>query len=239
MDRPPFLAGDLVQSALIDDLVAASRILARNGVFDAWGHISVRRPGYPERYLMARARAAALVGAEDILELDLDSNPIEAKGDKLFLERFIHGEIYRARPDVHAVVHSHSPSVLPFSVTDEPLRAITHNSAFLACGCPVFDVRDVGLTQGLLITSQKQAAALAKSLGNCAVALMRGHGNVIVAQDIAHVVHRAIYTEINARQLATALSFNRPIKYIELDEAEDPKRLADAWTLWKSEVFKL
>ncbi len=136
----------------------------------------------------------------------------------MFLERFIHGEAFKARPDVNAVVHSHSPTVIPFTVTDEPLKAVSHIASFLAGGCPCFEIRDVGLTQGLLVTNNKQGAALAKVLGDRPVALMRGHGNLVVASDIPRVVHRALYTEVNARQLATALSFRRPIKYVEPDE---------------------
>jgi ribulose-5-phosphate 4-epimerase/fuculose-1-phosphate aldolase len=222
-----------VEPALIDDLVAASRILAQHGVLDAWGHVSMRHPGNPQCYLLSRARAPALVSAEDIMEFDLDSNPVDQQGRRMFLERFIHGEAYRARPDVNAVVHSHSPTVIPFTVTDEPLKAISHIASFLACGCPVFEIRDVGITQGLLVTNGKQGAALAKTLGDKPVALMRGHGNLVVASDIQRVVHRALYTEINAQQLATALSFRRPIKYVEPDEAQDPKRLGDSWEVWK------
>jgi len=227
-----------VDPALIEDLVAANRILAQNGVLDAWGHVSIRHPNNPERYLLSRARAPALVSAEDIMEFDLDSNPVNQQGRRVFLERFIHGEAYRARPDVNAVVHSHSPTVIPFTVTDEPLKAISHIASFLACGCPVFEIRDVGITNGLLVANSKQGAALAKTLGDKPVALMRGHGNLVVASDIPRVVHRALYTEINAQQLATALSFRRPVKYVEPDEAQDPKRLGDSWELWKTQAMK-
>jgi HCOMODA/2-hydroxy-3-carboxy-muconic semialdehyde decarboxylase len=123
-----------VDSALIDDLVAASHILAHHGVLDAWGHVSMRHPKDPQRYLISRARAPALVKAEDIMELDLDSNPVAGDDRRMFLERYIHGEAYKARPDVHAVVHSHSPTVIPFSVTEEPLRAVSSVASFLACG---------------------------------------------------------------------------------------------------------
>ena len=132
----------------------------------------------------------------------------------MFLERFIHGEAFKARPDVMAVVHSHSPTVIPFSVTDEPLRAVSSVASFLACGCPVFEIREPGITKGLLVTTIKQGAALAKVLGDNPVALLRGHGNIVVAPDIPRVVHRALYTEVNARQLSTALSFRKPIKYM-------------------------
>jgi HCOMODA/2-hydroxy-3-carboxy-muconic semialdehyde decarboxylase len=234
---PSIPSGGPVDPALIDDLVAASRILAQHGVLDAWGHVSMRHPKNPDRYLISRARAPALVSAADIVELDLNSDPVDQNGPRLFLERYIHGEAYKARPDVNAVVHSHSPTVVPFSVTEEPLRAISSVASFLACGCPVFEIRDVGLTKGLLVSTGKQGAALAKVLGDKPVALLRGHGNIVVASDIPRVVHRALYTEVNAQQLATALSFRRPIKYIELDEVLDPQRLGDSWDVWKHDAM--
>ena len=227
-----------VDPAVIEDLVAANRILAQHGVLDAWGHVSIRHPNNPERYLLSRARAAALITAEDIMEFDIDSNPVDQQGRRIFVERFIHGETYRVRPDVNAVVHSHSPSVIPFTVTEEPLKAITHIASFLACGCPVFEIREPGITKGLLVTTIKQGAALAKGLGDKPVALLRGHGNIVVAPDIPRVVHRALYTEVNARQLSTALSFHKPIKYIEPDEMLDPQRLGDSWEVWKRDAMK-
>src|ERR1041385_6977222 len=210
--------GGPVEPALIDDLVAASRILAQHGVLDAWGHVSMRHPNNPERYLLSRARAPALVSADDIMEFDLDSNPVDQRDRRMFLERFIHGSAFKARPDVNCVVPSLSPPVIPFRLADEPLRAVSHIASFLAKGCPCFEIRDVGLTQGLLVTNNKQGAALAKVLGDLPVALMRGHGNLVVASDIPRAVHRALYTEVNAQQLATALSFGKPIKYVAEDE---------------------
>jgi HCOMODA/2-hydroxy-3-carboxy-muconic semialdehyde decarboxylase len=171
------------------------------------------------------------------MEFDLNSDPVDQQGRRMFLERYIHGEAFRARPDVNAVVHSHSPSVIPFTVTDEPLRAVSHIASFLAGGCPCFEVRDVGLTIGLLVTNNKQGAALAKVLGDGPVALMRGHGNLVVASDIPRVVHRALYTEVNAQQLTTALSFRRPIKYVQPDERQDPQRLGDSWDVWKAQAM--
>src|SRR3954451_10598408 len=226
-----------VDPALIEDLVAASRILAQHGVLDAWGHVSMRHPKNPQRYLISRARAPALVKASDIMELDLDSNPVDGEDRRCFLERFIHGNAFKARPDVNAVVHSHSPTVVPFSVTEQPLRAVSSVASFLACGCPVFDFHKVSRPKGLLITNNEQGAELAKILGDKPVALMRGHGNLVVASDIPRVVHRALYTEINAKQLATALSFGKPIKYISEDEMLDPQRLGDSWDVWKHDAM--
>jgi HCOMODA/2-hydroxy-3-carboxy-muconic semialdehyde decarboxylase len=236
--KPPSQFSSPVDAALIDDLVAASRILAKHGVLDAWGHVSIRHPANPERYLMSRARAPALVGPEDIMEFDLDSNPIDQRDRRVFLERFIHGSSYKARPDVNAVVHSHSPTVIPFSVTGEPLKAISSVASFLVDEPPVWEIRDVGIVQGMLVANNEQGASLAKTLGNKPVALMRGHGNVVVAPDLKRVVHRALYTEVNARQLTTALSFNRPIIFISPDEAMDPKRLDDSWEVWKIDAMK-
>ncbi len=238
MANTPISSAGSVDPGLIEDLVTASRILAQHGVLDAWGHVSMRHPNNPDRYLLSRARAPALISPEDIMEFDLNSDPVDQQGRRMFLERYIHGEAYRARPDVNAVVHSHSPAVIPFSVTGEPLKAISHIASFLANGCPCFEIRDVGLTQGLLVTNNKQGAALAKVLGDGPVALMRGHGNLVVATDIPRVVHRALYTEVNAQQLSVALSFRRPIKYVEPDEMQDPKRLGDSWEVWKTQAMK-
>ena len=234
----PIPSAGPVDATVIDDLVAASRILAQHGVLDAWGHVSIRHPANPERYLLSRARAAALVSADDIMEFDLDSDPVDQRGRRVFLERFIHGQAYRARQDVNAVVHSHSPTMIPFSVTGEPLKAISHIASFLVKEVPVWEIRDVGTTQGLLVTNNRQGRSLAMTLGDGPVSLMRGHGNLVVAPDIKRVVHRALYTEINAQQLATALSFKRPIIFVAPDESQDPKRLDDAWEVWKSEAMK-
>jgi ribulose-5-phosphate 4-epimerase/fuculose-1-phosphate aldolase len=231
-------SGGAVDPAAIEDLVAASRILAHQSVLDAFGHVSMRHPANPERYLLSRACAPALVTADDIMEFDLDSSPVDQRGRRMFVERFIHGQTYRARTDVNAIVHSHSETMIPFSVTKEPLRPISHTASFLVTGVPVFEIRDVGIIQGLLVTNNTQGQALAATLGDKPVALMRGHGNVVVAPDVRRVVHRAIYTEVNARQLVTAMSFERPITFIAPDEVHDPVRLVDAWQVWKHEAMK-
>jgi HCOMODA/2-hydroxy-3-carboxy-muconic semialdehyde decarboxylase len=140
--RPAPRSAGPVAAALIADLVCAYRILANEGVLDSFGHVSVRHPRASDRYLMSRALAPGSVTADDIMEFDLDGNPVEARGRKVYMERFIHGETYRARPDVNAVVHSHSPTVIPFSVTQVPLRAIFHNGSFLGDGVPVFEIRE-------------------------------------------------------------------------------------------------
>jgi len=220
-------------STVMDDLVLASRILADQGVLDSFGHVSVRHPGNPHRYLLPRAMAPALVTAGDIMEFDLESNPIDQSDRRVFLERFIHGQIYRARTDVNAVIHSHSPTVIPFSVTQVPLKPIINTASFLVHGVPVFDVRDVGIVSGLLVANNALGQALATTLGNKHVALLRGHGDVVVGPTVQRAVLRAIYNLVNARLLATALSFNSPITYISADEAQEPVRLDDAWEILK------
>ena len=190
---------------------------------------------------MRLARARSPIAAADILEFDLDSKPVKPTDQRLFTERFIHGAIYRARPDVKAVVHSHSPTVIPFTVTEEPLKAISHIASFLAKGCPCFEIRDVGLTQGLLVTNNKQGAALAKVLGDGPVALMRGHGNVVVGPSLQHAVFRAVYTEVNARLQTIALGLGGKVRYLSDIEGDNvtnkqPGNIARAWALWKERV---
>lgn len=173
---PPTSAGP-VDPALIEDLVAANRILTQQGVLDESGHVSIRHPANPNRYLMARSLSPALVTAEDIMEFDLDSNPVDQRGRRLALERFIHGEVYKVTQDVNAVIHSHSPSVIPFSVTSVPLRPIKLGAAFLWTGVPVFETRNAGVPAAdMLIRNRDLGKALANSLGDKRVALLRGHG---------------------------------------------------------------
>src|SRR5271165_4691336 len=192
--------------ALIDDLVAANRILYDQGVVDGFGHVSVRHDKNPERFLLARSMAPGLVTAADIMEFDRDGNAVDPQGRALYLERFIHSEIYKAHPEVKAVVHSHSPAVIPFGVTSVPLRPIFHLSSFLGAGAPVFEIReDGGPATDMLTRTPELGAALSRTLGAAPVALMRGHGDVVVASSLKEVVFRAVYTEVNARLEAEAL----------------------------------
>jgi ribulose-5-phosphate 4-epimerase/fuculose-1-phosphate aldolase len=228
---------------LIEDLVAANRILAAEGVLDAYGHVSVRHPGNPNRYLMSRSRAPILVTADDIMEYDLDSNPIDAKGRTSVIERFIHGEIYKLRQDVHAVIHSHSPSVIPFGITQVPLRPVYHQATFLFGGVPVWDVRDAADPDApaMLVRNRALGRHLAASLGDRPVALMRGHGNVVVGPDVRTAVRYAVYTEVNARLQTIALSLGGPINYISAEEAAaraaGPGDFGRAWDLWKKRAL--
>ena len=227
-------------SALIDDLVAANRILAMENVLDAMGHVSVRHPSRPDRFLLARSMPPELVTAADILELDLDGNPVDGGGRTSYLERFIHSEIYRARPDVNAIVHCHTPSLIPFADSDVPLRAMYHMAAFIADGVPVFDIRRVAGMTDLLVRDAKLGRALAASLGNRSVALMRHHGAVVVATSIPNVVGRSVYLDHNARIQIQTMAIGGKATYVDPAEARlrmtDPNEYARAWDLWKRKV---
>ena len=228
---------------LIDDLVAANRVLADQGVVDGYGHVSVRHPADPQRYLMARSIAPELVTAGDVMEYDLDSNPVDARGRASYLERFIHGEIYRARPDVTAVVHNHSPSVIPFGVSTAPLRPLYHMSAFLGGGVPVFDIKTAaGQATDMLVRTPALGRALAQTLGPRPVALMRGHGAVVVADSLPRVVFRSVYTEMNARLQAQAMALGGPVTYLDDEEARRAEvsvggTISRPWELWKKKAL--
>jgi ribulose-5-phosphate 4-epimerase/fuculose-1-phosphate aldolase len=228
--------------ALLDDLVAANRILYDQGVVDGFGHVSVRHDKDPNRYLLSRSMAPALVTVDDILEYDLDSNPADPKGRTSYLERFIHGELYKVRPDIIAVVHSHSPAVIPFADTAVPLRPMNHIAGFLGSGVPVFEIRaTAGPASDMLIRNASLGHALAATLGSHSVALMRGHGSVAAAQSIRHVVFRAIYTEVNARMQADAMKLGVP-KFLNPQEAAAAAKTNDGlvdrpWALWKQRAM--
>jgi HCOMODA/2-hydroxy-3-carboxy-muconic semialdehyde decarboxylase len=222
----------------VEDLVSANRILADQGVVDGYGHVSVRHDRTPGRYLLSRDLAPALVTADDILEYDLDSNPIDARGRSQYLERFIHGEIYRARPDVMAVVHNHSPAVIPFSLSKVPLRPVFHMAAFVIEGVPVFDApRDLGIHQ-LLIASPQLGKALARTLGEKPAVLIRGHGATVVGKSLPMAVGRSVYLERSARIQAEAIALGGELTYVD---AEAARAMVDnsyprAWELWKRKV---
>ena len=207
-----------VPAAAIEELVLANRILNDRGVLDAYGHVSIRHPANPNRYLMARAIAPGLVTAEDIMEFDLDSNPVDRRGRSLFVERFIHGEVYKSRPEVNSAIHTHSMGVIPFSITQTPLRPVIHNASFLYVGVPVWEIREAGGTTNMLVRDGKLGQSLAAALGDKPVALMRGHGNVVVGPNVRVATARAIFTDENARMQAVALSFGGPVNYISPGE---------------------
>jgi HCOMODA/2-hydroxy-3-carboxy-muconic semialdehyde decarboxylase len=218
--QTPLASGGPVDAAIIEDLVAANRILAKQGVLDALGHVSIRHPTDPNRYLMSRAVAPALMTAKDVMEYDLDSNPVDANGRDSFIERFIHGETYKARPDVRAVVHSHSPTVIPFSASQVPMCARYAPAGFIAAGVPVFEIRKYGGMTNMLVSNPAFGRALAETLTDKSVALLRGHGNVVVGPNVQTAVYRAIYTEINARLYLQAISLGGPITCLDKEEGQ-------------------
>lgn len=228
---------------LIGDLVAASRILAMHEVLDAYGHVSARSDRNPERFVMSRSLAPALVAAADLMELDADSEPLPGDKRKGFLERYIHGEIYRARPEVMAVVHSHSPSVIPFGVTRTKLRPIYHMGSFLWSGAPVFDIRKERQDNDLLIRDRPLGKALATTLSSHTCVLMRGHGMTVVGDGVPEAVFRAIYTEMNARLQLQATPLEGPIEFLSDEEGRratvsNRGTLERPWELWKKSVLR-
>ncbi len=230
-------------AALIDDLAVANHILVNEGVLDGFGHISVRHPQDASRFLIARSMAPGLVTPEDILVCDLEGQVHDAQGRRTYVERFIHSEIYRARPEVNSIVHSHSPSVVPFGVSSARLRPICHMSGFLGAQVPVFEIRHAaGESTDMLIRNQELGRALVASLGSANVALMRGHGNVVLGHSIQQAVFRAIYTEGNARLQSEAMRLGE-VNYLTPGEAQAASDMNDQhldrpWQVWKRRAQK-
>ena len=233
-----------VPPALLEDIVTGSRALADFGVLDAFGHVSARDPRNPKHFLMSRSLAPALVTTDDIMEFDEDGNPVDARGRNVFLERFIHAEIYKARPDVMSVVHTHSLGVVPFSVSKTPLRPLYHSAAFLAAGVPVWNIaREFGATD-MLVRSNAIGKSLAQALGDGSVVLMRGHGDVTVGPAVKVAVFRAYYTDVDAKLQAQAIGLGSDVTFLTAEEASkaDTVNLAvidRVWDLWKRRVQTL
>lgn len=228
------------ETALIEDLVVANHILFHQGVVDAFGHVSVRSTAHKGRFYLSRSIAPALVTANDVMEFDLESNPVDQRGRKMYIERFIHGEVYKARPDVQAVLHSHSPTVLPFTVSSQPLRALAVVSGFLGAGAPVFEIRGLNENGDLTIRNRKQGKALADTLAGNAVVLMRGHGLTAAGNSLRQVVWRGIYTEVAAKQQVIAMQLG-PVNYLDPEEQQYgaehvPVDVDRAWDLWKRQA---
>ena len=226
---------------LIDDLVAANRILAEHGVIDAYGHVSIRSPDDPNRFFLARAIAPETVQAADLLEYGLDGEPLDAarKRDSVS-ERYIHSEIYRARPDVMSVVHNHSPSVIPFSVTGVKLRALFHMASFIGEGLPNFEIRKVKKGSDLLVRDAKLGKALAQALGKSPATLMRGHGSAVTGENLQRAVGRSIYLEMSARMQMQALLLSSKITYLDAAEVKASAPVQDykrAWPLWREKAL--
>ena len=231
---------------LIEDLVAANRVLAREGVLDGWGHVSVRHNRDPKRYLLSRSLAPELVSARDILEFDLDNSAVDDRGANLYTERYIHGEIYKTRPDVVAICHSHAPPVIPYGVTGVKLRPMYHRAAFIALGVPVFEIRDAAGMTDLLIRNQALGAALAKSIADKPAVLMRGHGATVVAPSLPRLVGRSIFLALNATLQMQAMTLAQggggTINFLHpeearLIEAREGYGLNRAWEAWKRKAL--
>jgi HCOMODA/2-hydroxy-3-carboxy-muconic semialdehyde decarboxylase len=209
---------DATLKTLIADLVTGNHILYDQKVMDGYGHLSARDPRDPNRFLMSRARAPGMVETSDIMLFGLDGEPIKDDGRPIYSERFIHSEVYKARPDVNAVVHTHSPTVVPFSVTQEPLKPI--RAPFFYPEVPVWEIREAGGWTDLLVKNRELGRSLAETLGQNSVALLRGHGDVVVGPTLRIAVYRAIYTEANAQLLLAAKMIGGPITYLAPEEAE-------------------
>ncbi len=236
--------GDAPSPELIADLVSANHILFDQGVVDAFGHISARHDKRPDRFLLARNMAPGNVTAADIVEFDLDGNPVNASGRKVYLERFIHGELFRARPDVMAVVHSHSHNIVPLSVVKNvPLRAIFHMAGFIGEAAPVFEIREAGGDgTDMLITDNALGRALAAKFAHSDIALMRGHGSTVVARSVPLAVYRAVYAELNARYQLQAEGLGE-VTYLTAAEGRACTERVEGqvqrpWEFWRAEAAK-
>jgi ribulose-5-phosphate 4-epimerase/fuculose-1-phosphate aldolase len=231
------LADDASQ---INELVLANRILTMNGVLDAYGHVSVRSERDKNHFFLSQHIPAGTVTRDDIVEYDLDSKQVGGKPRTGYTERYIHGEIYRARPDVMAVVHCHSADVIPFTVTNVPLRPMIHMAAFLGGPIPVFEIRNAAGITDLLIRSPELGRALAKSLADNTAVLLRGHGAVVVAPGLHVVAGRSYYLSVNAKVQQQAIALGGG-KVTYLDPGEARKALPQdgyerSWELWKQQV---
>ncbi len=227
------------RETMLDELVAANHILAHQGVIDAYGHISARDPEHADRYWITRAMPAREVSRETLVEVTLDGAPVRDAQAKLFFERAIHGEIYRARADVNALIHAHSPSLIPFCNSMTLLRPMTGPAAFIGAGAPAFDSRDVDDEGDLNVVTPAQGRALAQALGDHALVLLRRHGVVVAGANLREMTRRAVVAETNARQQLQA-SVLGPVQFLtqsEIDHRRKGSRDPDrAWTAWLQEA---
>jgi HCOMODA/2-hydroxy-3-carboxy-muconic semialdehyde decarboxylase len=225
---------------LVGDLIAGNKILYHFGIVDAFGHISVRHDADPNTYVMSRHLAPGLVTPDDLITYDLDSNPVEPTPHRLYSERYIHGEIYKRRPDVQSVVHCHAPALIPFGITKQKLLPVYHMSAFLGTGPKVYEIRDKGGMTNMLVRTAPLGAALAEVLGDDTIVLMRGHGATTVGKTIKHSVYRAIYAAENAEIEMNALRLGDPM-FLAPEEADNYERYIDEvihrpWNMWLREI---
>ena len=205
--------------AVLEELVTANRVLAHEGVVDSFGHVSVRHPDNPQRFLLSRARAPDCIEVEDIMEFTLEGEPVNPQGRNPYLERFIHGAIYEAREDVQSVVHNHSPSVIPFGITDHTLKPVLHMGASIGHEVHTWDSHDHFGDTDLLVSSMEMGRDLAQFLGHGRTALMRGHGAVVVGRNIRHAVFVSIYLEVNAKLQMQAMGLGN-VKFLTPGEVD-------------------
>jgi ribulose-5-phosphate 4-epimerase/fuculose-1-phosphate aldolase len=222
---------------LLEELVTANRILAREGVVDSFGHVSARHPDNPQHFLLSRARAPDCIEADDIMEFTLDGTPVDARGRAPYLERFIHGGVFEARPDVHAVVHNHSPSVIPFGVTGKKLKPLLHMGASIGHDVPIWDSHDKFGDTALLVENVDMGRDLARCVGAGRTALMRGHGATIVGPTVRQAVFVSVYLEVNAKlqMQAMAMGDSTFLSSGEVDkiiERTGPYTINRAWENW-------
>ena len=227
-----------INNDILQELVTANRILARERVVDAYGHVSIRHPSRPDRYILSQSRAPDLVDVTDLMEYTLEGEPIDQHGRTMYSERPIHGGIYEARDDVLAVVHNHSTTVVPFTVTDTPLKPMFHLAAIIGYELPVWDIRDNFGDTTMLVTTMEQGRDLAQCLEDRRVALMRGHGCVIAGKSVREVVMGSVYLQVNAGLLLDYLGLGE-VKYLTQGEVElmtegqmRPTSQDRAWEYW-------
>jgi len=226
------------RQTFVDELVVANRILANESVLDGYGHVSLRNPGNASHYFLSRSRAPALITSADILEYDLDSVPVEKGTAAGYIERFIHGEIYRTRPDVKSIVHCHCPDVIPFSTTPVPMRPLYHMAFFVGAGVPVFEIRDAAESSDMLIRTPALGKSLARTLANKSAVLMRGHGAGVAAPSLHLAVGEAYYLNLNARLQLQAMQLAGD-EVVYLNPAEAEKATQDyerSWDAWKARL---
>jgi ribulose-5-phosphate 4-epimerase/fuculose-1-phosphate aldolase len=225
--------------AITQDLVIANRILAKEDVVDAYGHISIRHPANPKHFFISRSLAPELIEKEDIVELGLDGQPVRDEKRSLYLERFIHAAIYEARPDVTAVVHAHAEDTLPFGIASATkLRPVIHSGSFIGPNVPVWDIADKFGATNVLVTNMAQGRDLAKCLGANSVALMRGHGFASAARSLIEVVRLSVYLPRNARALMRAKMLGGKIKYLSKGEIDARNKgyspySTETWRAWE------
>jgi ribulose-5-phosphate 4-epimerase/fuculose-1-phosphate aldolase len=230
-------------SAAISELVIANRIVAHLRLVDSFGHVTVRNPENPQRFFMSRARAPGLVTKEDVLEINLDSTPVDLRGLRPYSERFIHGCLYKSRPDVMAICHNHAHELLPLAVTKTVTRPALHTASVIGHEVPVWDIRDQFGDTNMLVTTNEMGDSLAATLGKGNAALMRGHGSVVVGKSVQDTVFTTFYLRLNAEVVIKAMSMGGTVTYLsagEIDQSGELHRLPSAqgraWEDWCSQA---